>query len=221
LLRGLVRYQSPNGGWGYYAMGPSAWRPSWGTSFTTAAAVHAMLDAKEAGLPVDEKVLRAAVRAVRRCRLPSGSYTYSVMAVPRWNGAEDINAIQGSLSRMQCCNLALRRAGEPMADAELERGIALFFEHHKFLDAGLRKPIPHEAYYFVAAYFYLFGHYYAAEVIERFPRADRAALWPKLQREVLKTQESDGGFWDFWIASFTKPYGTAFGVMALSLSLER
>jgi hypothetical protein len=34
---GLDRYQSPNGGWAYYANPDSAWRPEWATSFTTAA----------------------------------------------------------------------------------------------------------------------------------------------------------------------------------------
>ena len=220
LLEDLARYQSPNGGWAYYASPGSAWRPEWATSFTTAVGVLALLDARAAGLPVNEKVLQAAVRTVKRCRLPTGAYTYSWSPIPSPGRLTFFDQVKGSLSRIQVGNLALLRAGERMPPAELERGLGLFFEHHKFLDCGLRKPIPHEAYYAVAAYFYLFGHCYAAEVIEALPPASRARYWPQLQREVLKTQEPDGGFWDFWISSHTKPYGTAFAILALERSLR-
>ena len=41
-----------------------------------------------------------------------------------------------------------------------------------------------------------------------------------IQREVMKTQEKDGGMWDFYMSSHTKPYGTSFGIMALQRSLK-
>ena len=63
-------------------------------------------------------------------------------------------------------------------------GVELFFEHHRFLDCCLRKPIPHESWYANAAYFYLFGHYYAAEVIATLPPSDRARFWPLLQPDL-------------------------------------
>ena len=52
---GLDRYQSPNGGWAYYANPNAAWRPEWATSFTTAAAVLALADAQEAGVQVPHR----------------------------------------------------------------------------------------------------------------------------------------------------------------------
>ncbi len=220
MLAGLERYQAPNGGWAYYANPHAAWRPDWGTSFTTAVGVLALLDARAVGLPVKDKVLQAAVRCVKHSRLPTGAYTYSIEPISSPARLTHINQVKGSLSRIQVCNLALSRAGEPMPAAELERGMDLFVQYHKFLDCGLRKPIPHEAYYAVAAYFYLFGHCYAADVIATLPPESRRRYWPVLQREVLKTQESDGGFWDFWISSHTKPYGTAFSLLALGKSLR-
>ena len=82
------------------------------------------------------------------------------------------------------------------------------------------KPIPHEAYYANAAYFYLFGHYYAAHSIELLP-AERRGKWARQLREpVMKTQQADGSMWDFWIAGTTKASGTAFGVMTLARTLE-
>lgn len=217
---GLNRFQSPNGGWGYYADPGSAWRPEWATSFTTAAGVNAIIDAQAAGIPVDRKSYLSAVRSVKHARLPTGAFTYGVDPVPSPGRLEFINQVKGSLGRSQVGNLALFRAGQEPSEEVRRRGVEAFFEHHRFLDCCLRKPIPHESWYANAAYFYLFGHYYAAEVIATLPAADRARFWPQLQPAILKTQEPDGGFWDFYISSHTKPYGTSFSILALALSLE-
>lgn len=211
----LKKFQSPTGGWGYYAFQDSAYRSNWATSFMTAAGVLAILEAREAGVATDEKVLAAAVAAVKRCRLPNGAYSYDVMTIPDASGLEFINQTKGSLSRIQVCNLALRRAGEKMPDEELERGLDEFFLHHKFLDVARQKPIPHEAYYANAGYFYYFGHYYAAGVIEALPEEKRARYSEKLQKEIIKTQDKDGSMWDFHIANFQKHYGTSFGIMTV------
>lgn len=221
MIAGLARYISPRGGWGYYAGPNSAWRPEWATSFTTAVGVIALVDAKEAGLEVPDKVLNAAVRLVEHCRLPNGAYSYSADAIPRHLYLESVDQVKGSLGRIQVCNYALHRAGGDLPEGAMEKGIEQFFLHHKFLDVGRNKPIPHEAYYAVAAYFYLFGQYYAALVIEALPEETRGEYALKLRPEVLKCQQKDGSFWDFWIASMTKPYGTAFSVMALARTLEK
>lgn len=218
-LNGLIKYQSPRGGWGYYADAESAWRPEWATSFTTAAGLLALVEARNAGLAVEDKVFRAAVRAVEMCRLPTGAYSYDVSPVPRHPRMESIDNVKGSLGRIQACNYALYEAGAELPEGALERGLELFFEHHKFLDAARNKPIPHEAYYANAAYFYLFGHYYAAKVLDVLPKAARARFVERLQHEILKCQQKDGSIWDFWIASNTKAFGTAFGVMALARTL--
>lgn len=219
MLVGLKEYQSPRGGWGYYANPSSNWRPDWATSFTTAAAVLALVEAKDVGLEVDEKVLQAAVRAVERSRLPNGAYDYDVNAVPRHFRLESINQVKGSLGRIQVGNVAIRKAGGALPDGAIEEGLDLFFRHHKFLDVARNKPIPHEAYYANAAYFYLFGHYYAGEALEQTTDPRRPEWAARLRHEVLKCQQQDGSMWDFWIASDTKAYGTAFGVMTLAKTL--
>jgi hypothetical protein len=221
MLGRLTRYQSPRGGWGYYAGPNSCWRPEWATSFTTAAGVVALTAAKEAGLDVPEKHYRAAVRLVERCRLPNGAYAYSAEAIPRHLRLESIDQVKGSLGRIQVCNYALHLAGAELPAGAMEEGLELFFRHHKFLDVGRNKPIPHEAYYGVAAYFYLFAHYYAALAIEALPAESRGEWFMKLRGDILKCRQKDGSFWDFWIASCTKPYGTAFSIMALARTLEK
>jgi hypothetical protein len=220
LVRGLAKYQSPRGGWGYYADPESGWRPDWATSFTTAAAVLALVEAKASGLEIDEKVFRAGVKAVQRARLPNGAYDYEVSAVPRHLTLESINQVKGSLGRIQVCNLALLRAGEEMPEAELVRGLEDFVRHHKFLDVARNKPIPHEAYYANAAYFYLFAHHYAAEVLASIAPERRAPFAAFVQAGIDKATQTDGSMWDFYIASNTKPYGTAFGVLGLKRLLD-
>ena len=219
MLAGLKRYQSPRGGWGYYSSAGAGWRPEWATSFTTAVGLLAMIEAREAGLELDEKVYNAAVKAVQRTRLPTGAYEYSVNAVPRHMSMESINQIKGSLGRIQVCNLALYRAGVEITQEDLVEGLKQFVKHHKFLDVARNKPIPHEAYYANAAYFYLFAHYYAGQVLAVLPEAERARFAPHVEAGILKTQQSDGSMWDFWIANNTRAWGTAMGTMGLDDAL--
>jgi len=105
-------------------------------------------------------------------------------------------------------------------EEDLVWGLEQFVKHHKFLDVARNKPIPHEAYYANAAYFYLFAHYYASQVLDALPADMREKFAPHIQAGILKTQQKDGAMWDFWIASNTKPYGTAFGTMGLENTIK-
>ncbi len=42
-----------------------------------------------------------------------------------------------------------------------------------WLDIGRKRPIPHEAWFQVAGYFYYFGHYYGARCIAEVPPEQR------------------------------------------------
>lgn len=220
-LAGLRKYQSDRGGFAYYGDPAGAWVTGHETSFTTAVGVLAMCAARDVGLPVDPKVLQRATAAVEHCRLPNGAFTYGIEVISEVGSLESINNVKGSLGRIQVCNLALARAGGKVTPEQIRWGLEQFFTHHKFLDVGRMKPIPHEAYYAVAGYFYFFGHYYAGQVLELLPPEERAAFVPKLRQHVLKTIEKDGSMWDFWISSHTRPYGTAFGILALAATLPR
>ena len=215
-----ARYQSIQGGWGYLEFDrPRTRRPQWGTSFMTASAVVALQFAKEAGFEVDEGVLTRAVRIIHHCRLPNGGYTYHVRAVPNMH-SEYIDQIKGSLSRIQVCHAALQMAGEEVPLEDRLVGLAHFFRHHKFLDIAMHKPVPHEAYYANSGYFYMYGHYYAALVIERLPQEEQARFWPLLQEEIFKVQQEDGSIWDYDMHRYDRPYGVAYGLMALGRSVK-
>jgi hypothetical protein len=117
---------------------------------------------------------------------------------------------------VQVCNWALFRIGDPAVSLERVReGVRAFFEHHQFLAVARMRPIPHEAYYANAGYFFLFGHYYCALAIELLPEDERAAWHEKLHQRLLSVQRPDGSFCDFLGSSYLVVAGTAFAAMAL------
>jgi hypothetical protein len=216
----LAQFQSLNGGWGYLEFNvPRTRRPQWATSFMTGAAVVAMEKAKRQGFDVDQAVIDRAIRVINHCRLPNGGYTYHVRNVPNLD-SEYIDQVKGSLSRIQVCQAALLMAGHDVPLADRRFGLAHFFRDHKFLELAMHKPVPHEAFYFNSGYFYMFGHYYAAFLIERMPPEEQPTYWPKLQHEIMKIQQKDGSIWDYDMHRYDRPYGVAFGIMALSRSLS-
>jgi len=221
LLRKLAECQALNGGWGYLEFDPPRTRhQQWATSFTTAAAIIAMEDARQAGFDVDDDVIRRAVRGVERCRLPSGAYTYSIPAIADPRHSEWIDQIKGSLGRIQVCNLALLLVGREVPEQRIKAGLTYLFKHHRFLDIARNKPIPHETFYLNSGYFYLFGHYYAARLVNQLPAGQREEYWPRLRYEVAKLQQKDGSMYDYDMHAYHKPYGIAFGLLTLAESVD-
>jgi len=205
-------------GWGYYANDGAAWLPEWSTSFTTAAAVLALVDARASGIAVPDSLMEPGLRAIEQCRLPTGAFTYSVQAIPSPGRLEGIDNVKSAIGRIQVCNLALLKGGRVVDVEERTKGLEQFFEHHRFLELGRRRPIPHESYYAVAGYFYYFGHYYAAEVIASLPEGKREPYASKLLRIVLDTQEKDGSMTDYVMHDYPRPYGTAYGLLVLQIA---
>ena len=81
------------------------------------------------------------------------------------------------------------------------------------------RPIPHEAYYANAAYFYMFGHCYAAQAINELPEAERAAWHKQLRGHLAKIQWADGSSLDFPNMSCMQIAGTSFSILALQAGL--
>ncbi len=217
----LEHNQEPLGGWGYYEGPVLSRRPTWSTSFATACVVPSLVRAKELGWSIDPKVIERAKVYVQKCALPNGAYEYDLQPIPRpSNGGESIDNVKGSLGRIQVCNWARRRAGDPrVTDEKIRAGLGQFFEHHKFLDVARLKPIPHEAYYANAAYFYFFGHCYAAMVANELPAAEREEWHAKLRAHIQKTQWADGSQLDFLGSSVMRLSATSFAILALQSGL--
>ncbi|MAW76971.1 MAG: hypothetical protein CMJ95_06205 [Planctomycetes bacterium] len=222
LIETLEWYQSPDGGWAYYDDPPYTRRPTWGTSFVTASLLLIFEQCEEVGLEVPDKMQQRGMRALRRCRLPNGAYDYNVSVIPSTRGLTGINQIKGSLCRIQVGNLALRICGEEgeVTYEQMVVGLEQMMRHHKFISLSRGRPFPHEAYYANSGYFFFYGHYYAAGVIEQLPRELRLQWWPKLVDKVLATQEPDGSMWDYSFFSYHRIYGTAWSASILVKALR-
>jgi hypothetical protein len=217
----LVKNQVPDGGFGYYDDPPYTRRPKWSTSFSTALVLPALRDAEGLGWLDDEAVRARATTYVRRCRLPNGAYEYDLRPVPRLTGGESINDVKGSLGRIQVCHWALRSTGDEEVTLDrLRTGIARFFEHHEFLAIARMRPIPHEAYYANAGYFFFFGHYYCALAIELLPAEEREPWRRKLRARIAAVQRPDGSFCDFLGQTYLVTADTAFAALALTAGLR-
>jgi len=221
----LARNQAFTGGWGYYDDPPFTQRPKWGTSFSTATVLPALQRAVDLGWGKGQEedgqaMVARALKYVQRCALPNGAYAYDLSVIPRVGG-ESINDTKGSLGRIQIGNWARRILGdERVTDDSIREGLASFFTEHRFLDAAFMRPRPHEAYYANAAYFYHFGHYYAAEAIELLPEEERAAWHAKLRPQLVKTQRKDGSLTDFLGSGYLRLASTSFTILALHVGMD-
>jgi hypothetical protein len=211
----LTRYESTDGGWGYYDFGAQTQRPnSSSTSFVNAAVLEAFYEAKHIGVEPPPKVLRRAIDSLKRQLKPDFSYLYGEYL--RWQPMMDVNRPGGSLGRSQACNLALRLWGDKrITDAVLKTWLDRLIVRNGWLSMGRKRPIPHESHFQVAGYFFYYGHYYAALCIEQLPPAERPFYQDHLANLLLPLQEQDGSWWDFPLYNYHQPYGTAFALMTL------
>ena len=218
----LERSQVPEGGWGYYDDPPFTNRPKWATSFATATVLTSLEVAGKRGWYADPKLRDRAIAYVAGCALPNGAYEYDLNPIPRAGVGESINSVKGSLGRIQICNWSLRRCGiKTVTDDKLREGLGFFFEHHRFLDVARMRPVPHEAYYANAGYFYFFGHYYCALAINELPAAEREAWHAKLRPHLVKCQYADGSTSDFLHSRYDILASTSYAAMALDHGLAR
>ncbi|MEX0585904.1 MAG: hypothetical protein WD176_04635 [Pirellulales bacterium] len=211
----LLRYEFVTGGWGYYDFHHHAQKPAtMSTSFTTATCLVALHEARALGIEVPQKTIDRAIAAIKRQRKPDFSYLYAHDL--RQQPMRDINRPGGSLGRSQACNYALRLWGdEQVTDAVLVTWLDRLFARGMWLDIGRKRPIPHESWFAVAAYFYYYGYYYASLCIEQLPEAQRGPHLDQLAHTLLARQEKDGSWWDFPLYDYHQPYGTAFALMTL------
>src|SRR5262249_51310348 len=191
----LVRYESVDKGWGYYDFRIGSQRPATdSTSFMTAAALVALREAKDIGVAGPGKLIKGAGGSIPRQRKPDFSYLYGeyLKYVPQ----HPINLPGGSLGRSQACNVALRLWGDvKVTDKVMKAWLDRLFARNGWLDMGRKKPIPHESFFYVAGYFFYFGHYYAGLCIQALPEADRPFYQDHLATAMLRLQGKDGSWW--------------------------
>jgi hypothetical protein len=212
----LKRYESVDGGWGYYDFRAGTKQPSSSsTSFMSAAILVTLRDAARVGVQPPEKMVRRAIDSIHRQQKDDFTYLYGEYL--KWQPVMGINRPGGSLGRSQACNVALRLWGdERITDHVLTVWLDRLYARNDWLGIGRKRPVPHEAWFQVAGYFYYFGDYYAALCIEQLPAERRPYHQQHLAHLLLPLQEKDGSWWDYPFYDYHQPYGTAFALMSLT-----
>jgi len=211
----LRRYSFLAGGWGYYDMVAGTQIPGDSSnSFTTATCLIALREAKAIGVDFPERLIAKAIASIHRQQYPDFTYAYGeyLELAPMFL----INRPGGSLGRSQVCNLALRLYGDQrVTDDVIKTWLDRLIARNGWLSIGRKRPIPHESHFYVAGYFYYYGHWYAAQCIELLPPADRPPFQDQLAHLILPLQEKDGSWWDYPFYNYHQQYGTAMAVMTL------
>ncbi len=213
------RYNDVTGGWGYYDIRDDLTTkvPSGiPTSFTTGTVLLALAEARDVmGVKLTDKTIQEAVANITRQRTPDFSYTYghSHRMYPRI----PINRPAGSLGRSQVCNAALRTFGdEAVTDEVMIEWADRFLARIGFLDNGRKRPIPHEAKFQIAGYFYYYAVFYYTRSVDMLPKEKQLPYAEKLAAILLEKQEKDGSWWDYPLYNYHQPYGSGYALMALS-----
>jgi len=212
----LTRYESVDGGWGYYDFRYGAKRPSSDSiSFVAATVLVAFKEVSERGFDPPEAVRKRAIAAIERQQKNDFSYLYGEYL--KYSPVHPVNRPGGSLGRSQACNLALRIWGdEEITDEVLKEWLERLIVRNGWLDIGRKRPIPHESWFAVAGYFYYYGHFYGSMCLQELPPEDRAQFAYPLTRLMLERQEKDGSWWDYPLYDYHQPYGTGFALMTLN-----
>ncbi len=215
LVQALVRYQTLDGGFGYYDFDAQTFEPSGSSmTFTTATILVALKAAEEAGIAVPPRLVSRAIRTVERGRKADGSYIYGDYL--RYRPNLGVNKPEGSTCRTAACHLALALWGRRITPEDVRSTLTDFVTLHGLERIGLYRPVPHSSWFQISGYFYLYGHYYAALHIERMPPEEGMRFAPAVADGVLVCRQSDGAFWDYPLYSYHRAYGTSFAVLALS-----
>lgn len=217
LVEKLGTYQTTDGGWGYLSLDevPTYHPSDTSMSFTTATILIGIQAAQVAGTAIPEALRAKAVDHLKRSRLPDGAFLYGEYL--KYRPRMEVNERKGSACRTPACLFALEQCGEKVTETEYREALEdLLVRHAALQRAGVREPIPHRSFYAISGYFYLYGHAYAAYVLQKLPKADQERFGPLLAQAVLFCREKNGSFWDYPLYGYHDAYGTAYALIALT-----
>lgn len=212
----LKKYESIDGGWGYYDFNAQTKQPSGSSiSFVNATVLIALKEADNIGIQAPDKMIQRALEAINRQRLPDHSYLYGEYL--KYRPRRGINRPAGSLGRSHACNLALQLWGDTTITFNVHKlCLDRLVDRNGWLNVARKRPIPHESWFAVAGYFFYYGHYYASLCIEQLPENERFDYQNKLASILLPLQEKNGSWWDFPFYNYHKQYGTSMALISLS-----
>jgi len=201
----LDEEQARGGGWSYADLREvgGAQDPSMG--FVTAAVILSLLDAKEAGARVPDRMVAEAAACVAKMKGPEGCFSYQ--------GGEGKPTAESSL-RSPLYALALARAGS--GDVEgLRASLGHCMKFRLHVRKERTKALCHTGQEGTASYYLFYGWRHAAEAVRRLPKGEGDDARRALVEDVLSARCEDGGFLDSPVEGRT--YGTGMALAALGL----
>ena len=215
----LEKYESIDGGWGYYDFRAQTQKPSGSSiSFVNATGLIALKKAQETGVEVPDRLVSRAIAAILRQRLPDHSYLYGEYLKNRPRAG--INRPAGSLGRSHACNYALQMWGNDQINNQVHiLCLDRLFARNGWLDVARKRPVPHESWFAVAGYFFYYGHLYASLCVDTLPMPEKEKYQKKMAEVLVPLQEKDGSWWDFPLYNYHKQYGTSMAILSLQRCL--
>jgi hypothetical protein len=196
-----------DGGWSYYQQAESM-------SFTTASTLIAMVEAKSIGVDVPQAALDRGLKTLQACMfrhegMSEDGFVYRLHA-NRGMAAD----IRGAIGRVSACTLALFKNGKTDAQAVAD-AVETFVRRRGELDRVKGYPGNHcVRSYANAAYYFYYGHYYAALALQSIKDEDLKKKYGAfIQEALVKTQWKEGTWTDH--NGFGQLYGTAMAMMGL------
>lgn len=193
----MDREKKSTGGWTYYltgdvASGASA-TPDHAMSFVTAAAVLALVRARDAGVAVPDALLSGALDCLEKMRRSDGVFEYMRFADRSHLSAP--TGRKGAAGRGPVCELALFEGGRSSVE-RVERALRSFVDDRADLEKQLGKALMHAGPEAEGCHYLLFDYAFAAAALRELPPGKRETARAAIADFVLRARRDDGSFED-------------------------
>ncbi len=188
--------QRSGGGWSYLMTLDldKADRPiNQSISFITAVALIALIETREAGIEVPEKMIAEATGCLERMRNDDGTFEY--MLYHDREGGPRNTAVPGAAGRGPFCAHVLLRAGR--GDVEfIRKTLDHFMEYRHTYAREHGKTLMHAGLHGQGSHYLMFDYANTAAAIRTLPKKERKKYGKPLLDQVLGARTEDGGYID-------------------------
>lgn len=205
---GLVGLTQADGGWGYYS---GVMKDFQSMSFNTAFFALSLKRADEMGLEVPEDLVVDASKIVDRVRAPDGTIGYDARFT---HDRSTVLMNLGAGSRTISSTWALKQLGF-YGEADMDKAMQVFENGENYLEQGRKLIQPHSAVHQISGYFFFFGYNYASEAAAKMGERVSQERWDRFGWTMIRTQESNGSWWDTPAGEYGDKWGTGFALQTL------
>lgn len=179
------------------------WSHGYPNTFTTAAVMHCLAEARKAGAEIPDGVLRRGADALEGKRGPGGRFAYNSNRGP--------SSEKDSMSRKALCELVLFEQGRSSRD-EVAKGVDYYWKHLHRLEAI--RACDFHADGELGGFTFFHAALFTCEAARALEGTARRDHLDRFRRQMLSIPELDGSFMDSH--DLGKSYGTANALLILS-----